>query len=1003
VIRGVGVERWRAAGALFHELVELDARSRDERLARVGSSDPDLRAAVEALLDADVRADAELPAPGLGLGGVAAIIDSVGGPGPSLEGLTLGRFRVVERIGSGGMGAVYRAEDVQLRRMVALKFPLLGRDVTGAARVHMLREARAAGALDHPNLCPIYEVGESDAGPFFAMPLYVGCTLKDRLASGGALPLHDALDIVAQLAAGLACAHRAGIVHRDIKPGNVMLLADGTLKLLDFGLARSTETSVAASEGIVGTIHYMAPEQIRAERIDARTDLWALGVLLYEMVAGVRPFDGATAAHVLDAILHAEPRPLRAIDPAIPSDVEALVHALLAKDAAGRPATAGDVIRAVVARRESSPRARVRSVRRRGAIAAGASLAIGALLGAAWWRAPTTLIGRGRLAPRDTLVLADVTVNGLDSTLGPALTTIVRRDFADTRSVAIMPAGEVTSALERMHRRADAALTPALAREVARREGARAFLTGSVSPLGSGYLVTLRLIEAEHGTELASADGSVVVPERELVPALTRTAHTLRTRIGESLRGASAAPAPTVKLTTTSLEASRLLWSARGRPSLEERIVAERAAIALDSSFAYAWLAIGNQLDWLGYRSAAHDSALATAYRLRDGLTVMERAQVGHVYWKRVQLDRTRAIAELQSALAEDSTLFMAVPLNLVGTFLEVRQFERAEALARRIARWPNVGRQALWALARAQAAQGKHAAADSTLARLSALYGPNDAGFAEPAAMLAIDGLRPDAADSLLAWAPESDDGRVSGTRVALSRLGGRLTAARRADDRLHAQSARFAAAAGARLDPAAARALALARTELWLRHDPAAALRRLDAHWKAPPEPQDIQDRIEGTEAAALYAAAGRPRKARGLLAALDRGADTLGRRATYEHRQAALAEIALAEGRYRAAMDAFRRSDLAADGLPVSACAVCILPHLARTAERAGWADSARGFWDAYVSGPAIDRLQTDQWFLATAYRRLATAAAARGDSVVAAGFARRLAALHADPDP
>jgi tetratricopeptide (TPR) repeat protein len=381
----------------------------------------------------------------------------------------------------------------------------------------------------------------------------------------------------------------------------------------------------------------------------------------------------------------------------------------------------------------------------------------------------------------------------------------------------------------------------------------------------------------------------------------------------------------------------------------------------------------------------------------------MERAQVGHLYWKRVQLDRTRGIAELQAALAEDSSIFMAVPLNLLGTLVELRQFERADSLGRRIARWPNVGSLALSSLAEAQAAQGNVAAADSTLARLKARYGPHDARFAEPAAMRAIEALHPDVADSLLVRAEGTGNGRVQGTRLALARLRGQLAAARRIEDRMNAERVSIARTAGARVDPIAGLTLDRARTELWLRHDPAAALRLLDGRWKRAGDAQDAQDRIDGADAAALYAAAGRPRKARALLAALDRGADTLGRRATYEHRQAALGEIALAEGRYRAATDAFRRSDLAADGLPVSACAVCILPHLARTAERAGWADSARGFWDAYVSRPAVDRLQTDQWFLATAYRKLATYAAARGDSEAAAGFARRLAAVRARADP
>jgi serine/threonine-protein kinase len=330
VIRGVDAERWREAGALFHELVELDESSRSERLARLRDSDPALRVAVDALLQGDAIADAALPVPGFGLGSAAALVVRPDADRLPLEGQRVGRFRVLERVASGGMGVVYRAEDTQLHRTVALKFALPDRSLTEPARARMLREARAAGALDHPNLCPIYEVGESATGPFFAMPLYRGETLKERLARCRVVPLGEALAIIGQVAAGLECAHAAGVVHRDIKPGNVMLLPGGAVKLLDFGLARSPDVASLGSSRVVGTVHYMAPEQIRDEPVDGRADLWALGVILYEMLGGARPFGGETAAAVMRAILETEPVPLRLIDPAIPDAVDALARALLA-------------------------------------------------------------------------------------------------------------------------------------------------------------------------------------------------------------------------------------------------------------------------------------------------------------------------------------------------------------------------------------------------------------------------------------------------------------------------------------------------------------------------------------------------------------------------------------------------------------------------------------------------------------------------------------------------
>ncbi len=633
---------------------------------------------------------------------------------------------------------------------------------------------------------------------------------------------------------------------------------------------------------------------------------------------------------------------------------------------------------------------------RRFAVAGGVLLGVAVLAGGLWLRSPATLIGSGTLSPRDTLVLADFEVGGLDSSLAPALTTILRRDFANSRTVSLMPSSAVRSALERMRRRPETPISTELAREIGRRDGSRAVLSGRVSRLASGYLVTLRLIESETGDELASAVSTAANAERDLLPALARADQALRRRIGESLRDAKRTQSPERKLTTTSLEASRLMWARTGTSrTVEQRIAAERAAIRLDSAFAYAWMAIGNQLSWTGYRSAARDSALSMAYRFRDNLSPMERAQVSYMYWSDVQRDRRRGLAELESALAVDTTLFGVVPLNITEALLDTRQFERAEALARRIERWKNVGERALSAVARAQTARGEYAAADSTVARRRLLLGQKETGSV--ALMLALSTLRFDSAETLLEGAPKANEGVATEIRTRLLRLRGRLAEAHVLADRLDSMHASIAAAAGARFDPAAGRSLALAREALWLKHDPAAAVATLDTRWRSAPQIHDIQDRIDGTQAAALYAAAGQTTKARALLVTFESGADTIANRATYEHRQAALAEIALAEGRFPDAMRLFRASDLGADGFPVSACAVCILPNLANVAERAGWSDSAGVFWEAYVSRPAIERLSADQWFLVSAYDKLAALANKRGEVERAATYRAALVEL------
>ena len=267
----------------------------------------------------------------------------------------------------------------------------------------MLREARAAGGLDHPNVCAIYEIGESTAGLFLAMPLYGGETLKERLARTGTIPPDEALAIASQIAAGLRHAHTAGILHRDIKPGNVMLLPDGTAKILDFGLAK-VRAEATDSRVLLGTVSYMSPEQVRGDAVDARTDLWALGVTLYEMLSGVRPFAGERQAAILRLIETAEPRPLSELLPNVAPRVEALVLTLLQKNPGARYQAASDVTDAIAAIR-SGARSVERPIRRRARpliIAAGVGLVV--LTSTAYFR-----FGPGRARVEKTVIAPQFT------------------------------------------------------------------------------------------------------------------------------------------------------------------------------------------------------------------------------------------------------------------------------------------------------------------------------------------------------------------------------------------------------------------------------------------------------------------------------------------------------------------------------------------------------------------------------------------------------------------
>jgi len=293
-------------------------------------------------------------------------------------GRTMGRYRIEQKLGGGGMSVVYRAHDTELDRTVALKFlpPHLVADETAAER--FMIEARAAAALDHPNVCTVHEIGRDEEGrPFIAMAYYDGETLKQKLARG-ALPVGEASNITTQIATGLNAAHARGIVHRDVKPGNVIVTSDRVVKVLDFGLAKLADVSLTGTGITLGTAAYMSPEQTRGEELDARTDLWSLGVMLYEMLTGERPFKGDRQLAVIHAIRHEEPQPPRSLRDEIPAELEELVLGLLSKEPAGRTESARKLVGDLAPLAVSRPAPARRKQMMRGVAGVVALAAIGA-------------------------------------------------------------------------------------------------------------------------------------------------------------------------------------------------------------------------------------------------------------------------------------------------------------------------------------------------------------------------------------------------------------------------------------------------------------------------------------------------------------------------------------------------------------------------------------------------------------------------------------------------
>jgi serine/threonine-protein kinase len=329
--------RWQRIEELYHA-------ARERGLALPDDADPDLRREVEELLAQDT-------------GGIAGAIGEAFPPPPGWSGKTVAQYRVLELLGRGGMGEVYKALDTKLERMVALKFlpPHLSQDSRLKRRLR--KEARTASALDHPNIVVVHDIGESPAGEIFiAMAFHEGVTLREKIREG--LTPADALRIARQIAAGLQKAHENRVFHRDIKPGNVIVAKDGVARIVDFGLARSSEGSTSLEGSAKGTPLYMSPEQASGGQTDYRTDLWSLGAVLYEMLAGRPAFAGDSQVRIIHAIVRGAPPRLRDARPDLPAELDRIVALALEKDPAKRCQSAAEMARdleAALAAIESPP------------------------------------------------------------------------------------------------------------------------------------------------------------------------------------------------------------------------------------------------------------------------------------------------------------------------------------------------------------------------------------------------------------------------------------------------------------------------------------------------------------------------------------------------------------------------------------------------------------------------------------------------------------------------